>query len=96
MASISRRMFLKQSGSGVAAAGVLAALPALPGRVSATRKPATVHARGVAAPAGRAATGPLVVHIPDPRSGEIHLMFGTREVVRKDAALVARLVREAG
>ncbi len=43
MASISRRMFLKQSGSGVAAAGVLAALPALPGRVSATRKPATVH-----------------------------------------------------
>jgi hypothetical protein len=96
MASISRRMFLKQSGSGVAAAGVLAALPALPGRVSATRKPATVHTRGVAAPAGRAATGPLVVHIPDPRSGEIHLMFGTREVVRKDAALVGRLVREAG
>ena len=96
MASISRRMFLKQSGSGVAAAGVLAALPTLPGRVSATRKPATVHTRGVAAPAGRAATGPLVVHIPDPRSGEIHLMFGTREVVRKDAALVARLVREAG
>ncbi len=54
------------------------------------------HAAVVAAPAGRAATGPLVVHIPDPRSGEIHLMFGTREVVRKDSALVARLVREAG
>lgn len=96
MSSISRRMFLKQSGSGVAAAGVLAAIPALPGRVRASRKPATVHTSGVATPAGRAATGPLIVHIPDPRSGEIHLMFGTREVVRRDSALVARLVREAG
>ena len=28
-------------------------------------------------PAGRAATGPLVVHIPDPRTGEVHLMVGT-------------------
>ncbi len=96
MSSISRRMFLKQSGSGVAAAGVLAAIPALPGRVRAPRKAATVHTSGVAAPAGRAATGPLVLHIPDPRSGEIHLMFGTHEVVRRDSALVARLVREAG
>ncbi len=96
MASISRRTFLKQSGSGVAAAGLAAAVPSLPGRVQASRKPAAIHSRGVAAPAGRAATGPLVVHIPDPRSGEVHLMVGTREVVRKDPALVARLVREAG
>ena len=96
MASISRRMFLKQSGSGVAAAGFLAAIPSLPGRVWASHKPAAIHSRGVAAPKGRAATGPLVVHIPDPRSGEVHLMVGTREVVRRDSALVARLVREAG
>jgi hypothetical protein len=96
MASISRRMFLKQSGSGVAAAGFLAASPSLPGRVRASRKPATVQANGVAAPAGRAATGPLIVHIPDPKSGEVHYMFGTTEVVRRDSSLVARLVREAG
>ncbi len=96
MASISRRMFLKQSGTGVAAAGFLAAIPSLPGRVWASRKPAVVHANGVAAPAGRAATGPLVVHIPDPRTGEVHLMVGSREVVRRDSSLVARLVREAG
>jgi hypothetical protein len=96
MASISRRTFLKQSGSGVAAAGFLAAIPSLPGRVWAARKPAVLHSSGVAAPRGRAATGPLVVHIPDPRSGEVHYMFGTREVVRRDSSLVARLVREAG
>jgi hypothetical protein len=89
-------MFLKQSGGGVAAAGFLAAIPSLPGRVWASHKPATVHSNGAAAPAGRAATGPLVVHIPDPRSGEVHYMFGTREVVRRDSALVARLVRDAG
>jgi len=39
---------------------------------------------------------PLVVHIPDPRTGEVHLMVGDREVVRTDPALVARLVRDAG
>jgi len=89
-------MFLKQGGAGVAAAGFLAAIPSLPSRAWASRRAATVHANGVAAPAGRAATGPLVVHIPDPRSGEVHLMVGTREVVRRDSALVARLVREAG
>jgi hypothetical protein len=55
-----------------------------------------VHTDGVAAPAGRAADGPLVVHVPDPRSGEVHLLFGTREVVQHDRALVARLVRAVG
>jgi hypothetical protein len=96
MASISRRTFLKRGGTGVAAAGFLAAIPAFPARAWASRRPATVHSNGVAAPAGRAASGPLVVHIPDPRTGEVHLMVGTREVVRRDSALVARLVREAG
>ena len=64
--------------------------------VSMTQEADNPPSSGVATPAGRAATGPLIVHIPDPRSGEIHLMFGTREVVRRDSALVARLVREAG
>ncbi len=96
MESISRRTFLKRGGTGIAAAGVFAALPSLPGRTLASRRPATVHAGGVAAPVGRAATGPLVVHIPDPRSGEVHLMVGTREVVTRDSALVARLLRAAG
>jgi hypothetical protein len=95
MESITRRTFLKRGGTGVAAAGIFAAIPSFPGLL-ASRRPATVHNAGVAAPAGRPATGPLVVHIPDPRSGEVHLMVGTREVVRRDSALVARLLRAAG
>lgn len=96
MENITRRTFLKRGGTGVAAAGILAVVPALPKLASASPRPATVHSDGVAAPAGRAATGPLVVHIPDPRSGEVHLMVGTREVVTRDSALIARLLRAAG
>lgn len=93
MAGLSRRMLLRRGGAGAVAAGFIAAIPVFPGRAEASVKAATVHSDGVAAPAG---TGPLVVHIPDPRTGEIHLMVGDREVVRSDPALVARLVRDAG
>lgn len=96
MEDISRRTFLMRGGTGAAAAGLLAAIPAFPARAWASRRSATVHDTGAAAPAGRAATGPLVVHIPDPSTGEVHLMVGTREVVRRDRALVARLVRDVG
>ena len=96
MTSISRRTFLKRSGAGLAAAGLSGAVPRIPRPARISRKPAAVHANAVAAPVGRAATGPLVVHIPDPASGEVHLMVGTREVIRSDRALVARLVREVG
>jgi hypothetical protein len=96
MASFSRRTFLVRGGTGAAAVAFLAAIPAFPGRAWASVRPATVHNDGVAAAAGRAATGPMVVHIPDPRTGDVHVMFGTREVVRRDRALVARLVRAAG
>ncbi len=96
MESITRRTFLKRGGTGVAAAGIFAALPSFPRLASASPRPATVHDEGIAAPTGRPATGPLVVHIPDPRSGEVHLMVGTREVVTRDSALVARLLRAAG
>lgn len=92
MQSISRRAFLKQSGSGAAAVGALATFSRLP--KFARRNPA-VHAKGVASPAGRPHDGPIVVHIPDTRSGQVHLLFGTREVVRHDPALVARIVHGA-
>jgi hypothetical protein len=93
MAGLSRRMLLKRGGAGAAAAGVIAAFP---GRAEASQKAAIGHGDDVAAPAGPVATEPLIVHIPDPRTGEIYLMVGTREVVRTDPALVARLIRDAG
>jgi DDE superfamily endonuclease len=96
MAGLSRRMLLRRGGAGAVAAGFVAVIPGFPGRAEASVKAATVHSDDVAAPAGPAAAGPLVVHIPDPRTGEVHLMVGDREVVRTDPALVARLVRDAG
>lgn len=94
MEKISRRRFLQQSGTGVAAAGAFAALSKFPG-VTRVRRKEVVHAAGVAKPAGLSTSGPLVVHIPDPHTGQLHVMFGTREVVRHDPALVARLVHAA-
>ena len=96
MTGMSRRMLLKRGGIGAAAAGFIAVMPALPARAETSQKDASAHSDGAAGPAGPAAAGPLVVHIPDPRTGEIYFMVGTREVVRTDPALVAQLLRDAG
>lgn len=99
MASITRRTFLKRSGGTAAAVGALAAAPGWPAlrrRSLGPARPPVVHDAGVAQPAGRAATGPLVVHVADPRTGEVRLLVGTREVLHRDPALVAHLVRAAG
>lgn len=96
MESISRRKFLQHSGTGAAAVGAFSALFGLPGVRAFKRSKPAVHSTGLAAPAGRARTGPVVVHVPDPRTGEVHVMVGTREVVQHDPALVARIVHAAG
>ena len=96
MATISRRMFMKRTGAGAAATGFLAAIPQLPGRLLASRKAAAVHSDGVAAPRGRGATGPLIVHVPDPRHRRGPRHGRPREVIRTDHALAARLIGEAG
>lgn len=36
--------------------------------------------------------GPLVAHITNPKTGEIHLMFGEQEVIHHDPELVAQLL----
>lgn len=47
------------------------------------------------AAAGRGSE-PVVAFVSDPKSGEVSLMVGDREVVRRDPDLAARLVRAAG
>ena len=91
MEQLSRRTFLKQTGTGAAAVGAISAFSGFP-FLRKTRRPPAVHDRGIAAASGRAHDGPLVVHVPDPRAGEVRLMFGTREIVHHDPALVARLL----
>jgi hypothetical protein len=73
----SRRTVLKAAAAGTAAIGLLAA-----GR--AVGAEAAVRSDGFDAP--------VVAYISDARRGELVVMVGTREVVRRDAGLVARLI----
>lgn len=50
-----------------------------------------------AAPAGAdAGSEPVVAYVADPKSGEVSLMAGDREVSRRDPELAARIARAAG
>jgi len=96
MTELSRRAFLARTGAGAATAGLIAAIPAIATTAGAAES-SKAQDRGIA-PATtdtELVPGPLVVHVPDPRTGEVHFLFGTKEIVHKDRALVARMLREA-
>lgn len=98
MAEISRRNFLIKGTSGAAALGALSVLPGLDGRADAAGSaPKLEHPIAPVATTthSSASKDSLIVHIPDARTGEIHYLVGTREIVQKDKALVARILREA-
>lgn len=83
----SRRTLLKSAAAGAAAIGLVGAARGLTG--------STVSAKGSI----ETSSEPLVAYVSDARKGEIVVMVGTHEIVRRDAALVARLVaiaKEAG
>jgi len=96
MTELSRRAFLARTGAGAATAGLIAAIPALAVPAAAAEKPkAQARELAPATTDTQHAPGPLVVHVPDPRTGEIHFLIGTKEFVHQDRALVARMLREA-
>ena len=83
----SRRALLKSAAAGAAAIGLVGAGGGIAGPNS------------VAKGSIETSSEPLVAYVSDARKGEIVVMVGTREIVRRDAALVARLVaiaKEAG
>ena len=91
MAKLTRRALIKQTSigvAGVATIGVLAAAPHLVGAASAaheaTQQSAAAH------------SGPMVVHVRDFSTGEIGVLYGEKEVVLRDPALVTRLLQAAG
>ena len=93
MQDMSRRGFLKVARNGIAAAGIVAAAPtALLATAGAATRPKAAKVTPTVRPVS--STENLVIHVPNPSNGEIHFMVGTREVVRHDRALVARLVRD--
>lgn len=96
MAEISRRDFLIRGGTGAAALSALAVLPQVRQSVRGHRAPAATGRNGAATTIKPTAVSSkhVVAYIPNPESGEIHYMVGTREVVHKDPALVERMLRE--
>jgi hypothetical protein len=77
----SRRTILKAVAASAAAMGLMSSGRVLGGSAAA----ADVIPTG-------AGSLPVIAYVSDARKGEIVVMVGTSEVVRRDAALVARLV----
>ena len=73
----SRRTVIKAAAAGTAAIGLLAATGGITGEI------ATNETNDGA---------PVVAYVSDARSGDLVVMVGTREIVRRDPALVARLI----
>lgn len=91
MAKLTRRTLIKQTSVGaigVATIGVLAAAPHLAGAAPAKH---VATEQSVAA-----SSGPMVVHVRNFSTGEIGVMYGEKEVILRDPALVTRLLQAAG
>jgi hypothetical protein len=86
MAKVSRRGFLSSAGA-VTGAVALGAATAGPTLVAA--------AADAAAPRGPLPEDKVVAYVRNPKSGEVRLMIGRREVTVKDRALVQRIVAAA-
>ena len=91
MTEYTRRSFLVHTSIGIAGGALLGGFPALPSRAdSPAVAAATLGATGPALEDG------LIAHVRDVATGEISVMVGTREVVKRDRALADRLLAIAG
>ena len=84
---LTRRGFLKAAAIGAAAAGAVAAAPAL---LSHGASALTANEATPLPSVGK--RNPVVVYIRNAAKGEIVIMSGTREYVVKDSILASRLV----
>ena len=75
------------AGTGVAAAGVAAALPSARAATEGATGQANEKVTGVDV------DGPVIAHVRDVATGEVAILHGEREVVVHDHELVARLTR---
>jgi hypothetical protein len=88
MAGLSRKSFIEQASVGAAAA---AALVAVPGYTFARQ---TAHA-STTSTRTTAHAGPILAHVRNAATGEIAVLFGTREVIIHDREVANRLLRAA-
>ncbi len=85
---LSRRRFLKGTALGLGGLSVLAVTPTWALKAAGSGPAATHSDQPIPT-----LEAPLVAYIHDAAKGEVVLMVGTKEVVRKDRALVSRLVQ---
>ena len=78
---MSRRSFLQKTAVGAAAVGAMAAAPTI------LKMTENVQA----SPAGADVNTPVMAYVKDAASGTVVVMWGTKEVVTRDFALVSRL-----
>lgn len=88
MDKLSRRDFLQKSSIGAVAGAVM--IGALASEVQPAAA-ATRVAMSAAGSGGPASSDPIVAYVRDGRRGEVAIMVGDREVVRRDPELVRRL-----
>lgn len=95
MAPLSRRGFLGKGSMTMAAAGLMASAPAgaIGALLGSGGAPALEDGTTDLSELGSAVDGPVVAHIRDLGAGEISVFAGEREVVIRDAAVAARLLR---
>ena len=92
MDKLSRRDFLQKSSIGVVAGATMI------GALASEVQPAAAANRAAGSVTGttkRATSDPVVAYVRDGRRGEVSIMVGDREVVRRDPELVRRLLHAA-
>jgi hypothetical protein len=87
---LSRRMFLKRSSAAVALAGAASTVPFL-SDVGETAAPAATSTAALSETAG--ATEPVIAHLADLASGQVHLYVGTQHITVNDPHLASLLYR---
>jgi hypothetical protein len=94
MPGLSRRTFLGRSSLALAVGGIATAVPGLGSILEAAPAEAPeIEGAATEGEAAAGASGPVIAHVEDLRTGEISLYQGEREVRLKDPGLAARLYR---
>jgi len=91
MSKVSRRSFMKRSAVAGAGAAAIAGLGGASGAAKALAAPGPRSERPAAEPSGE----PVVAYVRAGSSGEVTVMVGEREVVRRDRELARRILRAA-
>ncbi len=93
MEQVNRRTFMKQATAAVGVAGAAAVMPGLPKVLSTGGPLVAVPSQPTGVAEGTKLDGPIVAHVANLQTGEIHLFFGQRKVTHHDRGLAAQLYK---